>query len=60
MLAIPLHEASAMASTSPASFLGISKNKGKIESGFDADFVCLNEGLSVTSTYIAGKRVFAH
>lgn len=60
ILNIPLHEASAMASTSPASFLGISKNKGKIESGFDADFVCLNEGLSVTSTYIAGKRVFAH
>jgi N-acetylglucosamine-6-phosphate deacetylase len=54
---VPLHEAIAMASTTPARALGL-KTKGKLEAGSDADFVVLSPELEVQQTFLAGGRVF--
>ncbi|MCG7409457.1 N-acetylglucosamine-6-phosphate deacetylase [Paenibacillus sp. ACRRX] len=53
---ISFTDAVQMASTSPARILGLT-NKGKIELGYDADFVLLNEKYEVQWTMIEGKRV---
>lgn len=47
------------ASLHPAKALGIDNRKGKLDFGFDADFVILNpENIKITSTWIAGECVF--
>lgn len=53
---ISLTDAVQMASTSPARILGL-LNKGKIEIGYDADFVLLNEKYEVQWTMIEGQLV---
>jgi N-acetylglucosamine-6-phosphate deacetylase len=53
---ISFTDAVQMASTSPARILGLS-NKGKIEIGYDADFVLLNEKYEVQWTMIEGQLV---
>lgn len=53
---ISLTDAVQMASTSPARILGLS-NKGKMEIGYDADFVLLNEKYEVQWTMIEGQLV---
>lgn len=52
-----LQEASAMASASPAAFLGLQASKGQIEAGMAADFVLLDRDLQPLQTIIAGNRV---
>ena len=52
---IDFHEAVKMASETPAKSLGL--NKGKIEVGYDADLVILNDDFSVYKTIIGGKII---
>jgi len=57
-LDIDLPEAVKMVSTNPAKVLGLDNSKGKLEKGYDADFVILNRELQVTQTWIKGKEYF--
>jgi N-acetylglucosamine-6-phosphate deacetylase len=50
-----LAEASIMASTSPASFLGLEKRTGSIKVGMLADFVVLNEQLNIVEVFNSGR-----
>lgn len=50
---IPFEDAVCMASETPAKLLGL--NKGRIEEGYDADLVILNNDLSVNTVIIAGE-----
>lgn len=54
-----LADASAMASTSPAVFLGLAKQTGMIAPHMQADLVILDESLTVTATIIAGETVWS-
>jgi len=51
---IPREDAFYMASTAPATYMGI--NKGRIEVGYDADFLVVNADNSLSSVYIAGEK----
>lgn len=55
MLGISLAEASTMASTTPASLLGMAHMRGTLAPGRAADLVHLNEGLDVAGCWIAGE-----
>ncbi len=55
-LDIDLPEAVKMVSTNPAKVLGLDNSKGKLEKGYDADFVILNRELQVTQTWMKGKQ----
>ena len=55
LLALPLEEASRMASTYPAEFLGLGHLYGHIAPGFHADLVALDDGLRVINTWISGE-----
>ena len=57
-LDIDLPEAVKMVSTYPAEVLGMGNRKGKLDIGYDADFVILDEQLNVVQTWIAGKLYF--
>jgi N-acetylglucosamine-6-phosphate deacetylase len=50
---IPREEAFALASTSPAEYMGL--NKGKIETGYDADFLVVDDNNDLQMTVIGGK-----
>lgn len=50
---IPEEDAFHMASTTPAELLGI--NKGRLEVGFDADFIAVDEEYNIVNTIIGGK-----
>lgn len=56
LLGLPLEEASRMASTYPAQFLGLDDRYGQIAVGYQADFVLLDDDLKVRATWIAGQR----
>lgn len=56
LLGLPLDEATRMASTYPADFLGLGGRCGRIAAGLQADLVLLDESLAVRSTWIAGVR----
>ena len=51
-------EALESATLHPAQLLGISDRKGTLGFGTDADFVLLDDDLSVLRTYIAGECVW--
>jgi N-acetylglucosamine-6-phosphate deacetylase len=55
LLNVSLTQASQMASTNPAEFLGLGHRLGKIAIGYQADLVLLNNDLAVINTWIAGK-----
>ena len=55
MLDLGLEQAVAMASACPAAFLKLETARGRIAEGLAADFVVLNDDLSVASTWIAGR-----
>lgn len=57
-LAVPLESALGMATIAPASFMGLI-NRGKIQPGFQADFVVLNEALEVNQTWAAGRPIYS-
>ena len=54
---VPLHEAVAMATDTPAHAIGLTA-KGQFKIGGDADFVVLSPELEVLQTLIGGKGVF--
>ncbi len=54
---IPLYSAVRMASLTPAEVLGISGTKGKIEKGFDADFVLFDDNINIKSVITNGNIV---
>jgi len=56
LLGLSLAEASRMASTYPAQFLGLGARYGRIAAGYAADFVLLDAQLQVQTTWIAGQR----
>ncbi len=49
---VPLAEALRMASLYPAQVIGKAHRIGRIEKGYDANFVCLNEALEIEETII--------
>lgn len=49
---IPREDAFYMASTSPAEYMGL--NKGRIETGYDADFLVVDENNDLLTTVIGG------
>ncbi len=51
---IPEYDAFKMASETPCELMGI--NKGKIEIGYDADFVVVDNSLNVVKTIIGGEE----
>ncbi|XP_076866700.1 N-acetylglucosamine-6-phosphate deacetylase [Brachyhypopomus gauderio] len=53
-----VEEALEAASLHPAQLLGISHRKGTLDYGTDADFVILDDTLTVRETYIAGDLVW--
>lgn len=55
---VTLEDAIQMASTTPARELGLKDTKGVIALNRDADFVVLDEALSVTRTFVGGREVF--
>lgn len=57
LLHVSLEEASCMASTTPASFLGINNTTGQIAPGFKADMVHFGEDLHVEHVWIAGDLI---
>ena len=54
---VPLHEAIAMATDTPAHTVGLTA-KGQFKIGGDADFVVISPELEVVRTFIAGEEVF--
>jgi N-acetylglucosamine-6-phosphate deacetylase len=54
MLGLPLEDAVAMASASPAAFLGLTHQRGRIAAGQAADLVLLDTALQVQGTWING------
>ena len=57
MLDLDLADASRMASRNPAEFLGLGDLLGRIETGYRADLVLLDEGLNVLDTWIGGRSL---
>ncbi|WOH37764.1 N-acetylglucosamine-6-phosphate deacetylase [Thalassotalea fonticola] len=57
-LQVEFTEALRMASTYPAEFLALDNQKGRLQPGACADFVILNDNLSVKQTWISGQPVF--
>jgi len=55
-----IEDAIKMASTTPATFLGLQLQKGYLAPGFAADWVVLSDQYYVNATYIAGEQVFAY
>jgi N-acetylglucosamine-6-phosphate deacetylase len=53
-LTIP--QAVAMASSTPAHFLGLGDQTGAIATGLRADLIAADDDLTITSTWIAGVR----
>jgi N-acetylglucosamine-6-phosphate deacetylase len=56
-MAVPLHDAIAMASTNAARALRLD-DFGALAAGRAADFVLLDDALAVTETWVAGERVW--
>lgn len=55
LLGIPLEEAVRMASTYPATFLGLDGEMGRIAAGLRANFVVADEKINVMQTWIDGS-----
>jgi N-acetylglucosamine-6-phosphate deacetylase len=52
-----IEDAVNMASATPATFLGLQKQKGYLIPGFDADWVVINDQFHVNATYIDGELI---
>jgi N-acetylglucosamine-6-phosphate deacetylase len=57
MMGLELPEAVAMATASPAAFLGMAETRGHIAAGMAADLALLGDDLVVRETWIGGRRV---
>jgi N-acetylglucosamine-6-phosphate deacetylase len=58
LLEVSLPQAVHMASTNPATVLGLENTTGQIKEGLDADLVLLDKNLHVLKTWVQGKPVF--
>jgi len=58
-LGVDIQQAVTMASGNPARVIGVDDRKGKIQEGFDADLVILDEDLNVIQTWIGGECRFS-
>jgi len=54
MTGADLPQAAAMVSYNPAKVLGLQKSKGRIEEGYDADMVMMDEQLNVSMCWVGG------
>ncbi|TAM21123.1 MAG: N-acetylglucosamine-6-phosphate deacetylase [Rhodanobacter sp.] len=54
MVGLPLAEASRMASTYPAAWLGLGRTHGRLAAGYRADFAVLDDALVAHETWIGG------
>jgi N-acetylglucosamine-6-phosphate deacetylase len=54
---LPLHEAVAMATATPADAVGL-RTKGRLEVGADADLIVISPQLEVMRTFVAGTEAF--
>ena len=52
-MGIPREDVYYMASTTPAEYMGL--NKGRIEVGYDADFIVVTENDELVKTVISGE-----
>ena len=55
-LPLPLADVSRRMSLFPAEYLGL-QSKGRIEAGYDADLVVMDQDLSVDAVYVRGSKV---
>lgn len=55
----PLEEIIPMVTTTPAKEMGLSKTKGYIQPGYDADLVLLDKDFKIEKTIISGQIVFS-
>jgi len=55
---VPLFDAIKMITQNPARILGISKTKGSLETGKDADIVIFDSKISVQTTIVKGKIIY--
>jgi len=55
MLGLPLAEASRMASSYPAAWIGLQHTHGRIAAGYQADFAIMDDTLTVRETWVAGE-----
>lgn len=58
MLDLPLYRAAALVSANPATVLGLDNERGRIETGYRADFNLLDRDLNVTACYINGNCAY--
>ena len=58
LLGVDLSQAVRMASANPAKVLGMETTKGRIEAGFDADMVLLDENYDVIQTWVKVECCF--
>jgi N-acetylglucosamine-6-phosphate deacetylase len=56
MVGLPLAEASRMASSYPAAWLGLDRTHGRLVAGQRADFAVLDDGLVTHETWVGGVR----
>lgn len=54
---VPLYEAVRMASLTPAEVIGFDKTKGKIEKGYDADFVLFDDDINIKTVITNGNII---
>ena len=54
LLDVPLADALIMASRTPATFLGLQTELGRIAPGYRADLVAFNANFDVVGTWVAG------
>jgi N-acetylglucosamine-6-phosphate deacetylase len=54
MLGLPLAEASRMASSYPAAWIGLDRTHGRIAAGYRADFAVMDDSLTVRETWVDG------
>ena len=54
---VPLYEAVRMASLTPAEVIGFNKTKGKIEKGYDADFVLFDDDINIKTVITNGNII---
>jgi N-acetylglucosamine-6-phosphate deacetylase len=58
-MACSLADAIDAASLAPARVLGIDNRKGRIEPGYDADLVLLDDNMHVAATFVEGREVYS-
>jgi N-acetylglucosamine-6-phosphate deacetylase len=54
---LPIESVIPLATEVPAGILGVSLRKGKLEAGYDADIIVLNERLEIEQVFVRGGRV---